>query len=61
MVDAIKKDPNGLTRHDVATLRSIFKRKPYSPKHSLADIMYAEGQQKVIDYIEDQLIAKRGQ
>ena len=58
MTSPVKHDPRGLVQHDIVYLRSVFKRKPYSPANSLADIMFLEGQQKVIDFIESQMIAK---
>jgi hypothetical protein len=60
MVDTvIKHDPKGLVQHDMKYLRSVFKEKRYSPKDTHADIMFREGQQQVLDFIERELIAKR--
>lgn len=53
------KDPRGLVVHDVEQLKQVFKPKPYSPKDSMADIMYREGQQAVLRYIEDKIVGKR--
>lgn len=53
-----KKDPRGLIMHDVNHLRQVFRKKRYSPKNSHAEIMFNEGINTVIDYIEDKMIAK---
>lgn len=54
-----KKDPRGLIRNDMAHLRTVFPRKPYSPKNTVEDIMFAEGVQHVLRYIEEEMVAKR--
>lgn len=60
MTDVIKHDPRGLVQHDMKHLRTMFKRKRYHPLMSHGEIMFEEGKQKVLDYIEDKMIAKRG-
>ena len=54
-----KKDPNGLVKHDLDYLRRTFKKRPYSPKMTHAEIMYEEGKQLVIDFIERDLVEGR--
>ena len=56
----VKHDPRGLVQHDMAHLRTVFKRKLYKPTTSMSEIMYQEGIQHVLTYIEDKMIAKRG-
>lgn len=55
----VKHDPNGLIQHDMAELEQVFKNKPISPKMTHDEIMYAAGQQNVLDYIRRNMIAKR--
>lgn len=56
----MKKDPNGLIRNDILHLRSVFSRKGYHPdRDGIASVMFEEGKQVVIDYIEREMVAKR--
>lgn len=50
------KDPRGLVQRDLEELRKTFKRRDYSPKHSVEEIMFMEGQQSVLRYIEDKMV-----
>lgn len=56
----ITKDPRGLTPRDLAHLRSVFQRRPPTPKTPIQEIMYMEGQQNVLDYIENKMIGNKG-
>lgn len=58
-MDDHKKDPRGLVAHDMKKLHSIFKRPNYTPKRSYEEIMFIEGQQSVIEYIEREMINGR--
>lgn len=51
-----KKDPNGLMARDLVLLRKTFPRRAYSPNMTNAEIMYEEGKQYILDYIEAQLL-----
>ena len=61
MTDVVKHDPRGLIQHDMIYLRQTFKPRRYKPTMSHGEIMYAEGQQAVLDFIERTLIAKRAE
>jgi len=54
-----KKDPRGLIKHDLDHLHKLFKEAVYSPKNTHSEIMYREGQQSVLRYIENNMIAGR--
>lgn len=61
MSEPVKHDPRGLVRNDLDHLRRVFKPQAYSPKNTIDQIMYDEGKQVVIDYIERQMVAKRSE
>lgn len=48
----IRKDPTGIMERDLRHLRQVFPRVGYSPKKTDREIMFEEGKQHVIDYIE---------
>lgn len=54
-----QKDPNGLIRRDLEHLKRVFGAKIYSPDDTIQTIMYQEGQQSVLDYIERSMVARR--
>ena len=56
MADA-KKDPNGLIRQDMDKLYRAFPVMQISTKHTEREIMFAAGEQRVINWIEQNLIA----
>jgi len=58
IAESIAKDPRGLIKQDVAHLLSVFKPKPITPKMTMAEIQHAAGQQLVINYIINRMIAK---
>ena len=53
----VKKDPRGFIAGDMAKLNKTFPRRAYTTKDSIGDIMYQEGIQKVLRYIETNMIA----
>lgn len=55
----VKHDPQGLIRRDMLVLNQAFPRKPYDYRTSHAEVMYREGQQSVLDFIERKLIARK--
>jgi hypothetical protein len=54
-----KKDPRGLMPHDLDLLERTFKRKAHTPKSTIEEVMYQAGQQSVIDYIRNNIVAGR--
>lgn len=57
--NVVKHDPNGLVRRDLLLLHKAFPRKQYKPTMTHGEIMYQEGMQRVLEYIEDKLIARQ--
>jgi len=55
----IKHDMRGMIQRDIAHLRSLFKVGRYKPTMTIEDIMYKEGQQSILHYIEEKMIAGR--
>ena len=53
-----KKDPRGLVRQDLIYLKQVFLKKQYTPKTTMQEVMYEEGIQAVIAFIERKMIAK---
>ena len=52
-----KKDPRGLVENDLVHLRSLFKPIVVTPKTTMAEIQFSAGEQKVLDYIANKMIA----
>lgn len=53
----MKKDPVGLIRRDLEMLRRAFPNERVEPGQTNDEIMYRAGQQAVLKYIEEKLIA----
>jgi hypothetical protein len=51
------KDPRGLVQRDIVHLESVFKMRPIKPTMTQNEIMFQAGQQSVIDYITDKIVA----
>jgi len=58
-LNIVKHDPHGLIRNDMVYLRKVFPRQAYNSSTPHDEIMFAEGQQSILNFIEDNLIAKR--
>lgn len=52
-----QKDPRGLVQRDVVHLEKVFKQRPIQPNMTQNEIMFQAGQQSVIDYIQNKVVA----
>lgn len=52
-----EKDPRGLVKRDVVHLERIFKVRPIGPTMTQSEIMFQAGQQSVLTYIIDKVVA----
>ena len=52
-----KKDPRGLVLRDLEELRRAFPARKYAPSDDIATVMYEEGKQRVLEFIETKMIA----